>query len=139
MTRQLALLVQAYPPALQTERDVPTPLGWLPEPSLVNPLRLVAQITENTVIQNIQVVDPVFGHQTVQYITTVEPSVSYNTSNNKETIKALWEISVPAPTYSPGQARANPHFTPGVVRLDGARSDFTVRTSLHFFPHLNSD
>jgi hypothetical protein len=126
MTRQLALLVQTHakPPNIMTHLH--KRLGWLAEPTLVNPVRMVNEITADTVIQNIHVIDPVFGNQIVQYITNIEPAVRFNTSHDRKEIEALWSKSVRVSNYTPGQARANPHFKPGEVKLDGARSDFTV-------------
>ena len=129
-TRQLALLIQTHPAPSPTNTNLSRPVGWLAEPTLVNPVRMVKKITADTVIQQIHVIDPVFGDQILQYITDVEPSVHFSVSNDRKGIEALWAKSVPAPKYTPGQARANPYFTPGEVKLDGARSDFTVCISI---------
>jgi hypothetical protein len=130
MTRQLALLIQTNSAPPSTNTNLSRPVGWLAEPTLVNPVSMVKKITADTVIQQIHVIDPVFGDQILQYITDVEPSVRFSASNDRKVIEALWAKSVPAPKYTPGQARANPHFTPGEVKLDGARSDFTVCMSI---------
>jgi hypothetical protein len=135
LNRQLALLVQSNSAPLQADTNIPSPLYWLPEPILANPVKIIDKITADTVIQSIQVIDPVFGNQIVQYITNIVPKKCFNTSNNKEAIKALWEKSIPAPPYTPGLARASLHFTPGEVKLDGSRSDFTVRSSIPPSPY----
>lgn len=128
MTRQLALLVQTRSKAPNMKTHMNKQLGWLPEPTLVNPVRMVNEITADTVIQNIHVTDPIFGNQVVQYITNVEPAVRINTTHDRDEVEALWAKSIRVPNYTSGQARANPHFKPGEVKLDGARSDFTVQT-----------
>lgn len=130
MTRQLALLVVTHSAPNQTDTNDERPLGWLPESILVNPVRIVDKITEDTVIQNIQVIDPVFGHQIVQYITNRVPIKCFNTSDNQDEIKALWQKAKLSPVYIPGSARASTTFTPNEVMLDGTRSDFTVCPTL---------
>lgn len=127
MHRQLALLVQVGPTPRNTNTNMSISLGWRPEPILVNPVRMVDEITADTCNQKIHVIDPIFGSQLLQYITDQQPLVCFDASNDRNEITALWAQAVRVPSYAPGQARATAYFTPGEVKMDGARSDFAVR------------
>lgn len=131
MHRQVTLLVQTVQGPRNPKANMSVSLGWKPEPILVNPVRMVDVAAADTVIQNIHVIDPVFGNQLVQYIIRKTAEVcDFNTSTDKNAIQALWWRAVRAPAYAPGQARAMWQYKPGEIMIDGARSDFVVRVSL---------
>lgn len=126
MSRNLALLVQSAPAPPNAKTNMSKSNGWQPEPILVNPVKMVDEITANTCIQRIHVIDRVFGNQFVQFIMDQEPLVRFDVSYDKNEISALWPRAIRVPKYFPGQARAVLPYKPGEVKLDGARSDFTV-------------
>ena len=125
--RQVSLLVQTEPGPRNTKTHMSVPVGWKPEPRLLSAVRMVDAIAADTVIQNIHVIDPVFGNQLVQYITQMTSKVcDFNMSSDQKEINELFWQAVRAPEYTPGQARATLPYKPGEITMDGARSEFVV-------------
>lgn len=128
--RWISLLIQTGKPFRGAQASPSISLGWNPQPTLVSPVRMIDEVNENTIIRNIQILDPKYGNMIVQYITSHDPDEKFSDASittDKNEIGALWFKAVRAPKYEPGQARAAPAlYKDGEIYMDGTRSDFVA-------------
>jgi hypothetical protein len=135
--RYVSLLIQPVKHFRGAKASPSVELGWKPEPTLINPVRMIDQIDENTIIRKIHVIDPKFGNQIVHYITPKDTAnethqiANMYINTDKTAIQALWPHAVRSPEYIPGQGRTTPTlyadlYKDGEVYMNGTRSEFAA-------------